>query len=137
MDAKTLETLEYPKILERLASYCAFPVSAEKARQLLPISDILEAINRQRATSEAVQLLTTHPQLTIGGARDIRAYLSLAERGGVLSPGELLDVKYTLIAARNLGRLFERKEIQYPQLSDLASRLPPAAGLIDTISRAI
>jgi DNA mismatch repair protein MutS2 len=137
MDSKTLETLEYPKILERLAGYCAFPVSAEKARQLLPSSDILEAISRQRATSEAVQLLTTHPQLTIGGARDIRESLSLAERGGVLSPGELLDVKYTLIAARNLGRLFERKESQYPQLSDLASRLPPAAGLIDTISRAI
>lgn len=137
MDTKTLETLEYPKILEQLAGYCAFPVSAEKARQLLPSNDILESIGRQGATSEAVQLLTTHPQLTIGGARDIRAALALAERGGVLSPGELLDVKYTLIAARNLGRLFERKEGQYPQLSDLASRLPPAAGLIDAISRAI
>ncbi len=137
MDTKTLETLEYPKILERLAGYCAFPVSAEKARQLLPSSDIVEAVGRQHATSEAVQLLTTHPQLTIGGARDIRAALTLAKRGGVLSPGELLDVKYTLIAARNLGQLFERKESQYPQLSDLASRLPSAAGLINAISQAI
>jgi DNA mismatch repair protein MutS2 len=137
MDSKTLQTLEYPKILERLASYASFAVSADKARTLQPTADIDEARRRLAETSEAVRLLVTHTDLTIGGARDIRQPLDLANHGGVLAPGELLDVKYTLIAARNLGRTFERLADQYPQLADLAGQIPPPSGLIDAITRAI
>lgn len=39
MDDKTLHTLEYPKILERLAEYAAFSASAELARALRPTVD--------------------------------------------------------------------------------------------------
>jgi len=137
MDAKTLHTLEYPKILERLAGYCAFTASAEKARQLHPTSDIDEARRRQAATREAVNLLMTHPDLTIGGARDVRLAIDLANHGGVLLPGDLLDVKSTLIAARNLARLFERLGGSYPYLTEIAQRIPPPPGLIDAITRAI
>jgi DNA mismatch repair protein MutS2 len=137
MDDKTLATLEYPKILERLAGYCAFTVSADKARNLRPTTDIEEARRRLAETSEAVGLLSTRPGLTIGGARDIRACVDLAEHSGVLSPAELLDVKYTLVAARILARTFERLEDQYPHLSDLASRMPPAMGLVDAVTRSI
>ncbi|NOH01341.1 MAG: hypothetical protein HND47_04895 [Chloroflexi bacterium] len=36
MDSKTLNVLEYPKILERLAGYCDFSASMELARSLEP-----------------------------------------------------------------------------------------------------
>ncbi len=137
MDSKTLQTLEYPKILERLASYTAFAVSADMARMLQPTTDLVEARRRLAETSEAVQLLVTHTDLTIGGARDIRQPLDLANHGGVLAPGDLLDVKFTLIAARDLGRIFERLTDQYPRLADIAGQMPPPSGLIDSISRAI
>jgi len=39
MDDKTLTILEYPKILERVAAYCAFAASVEKARLLRPTID--------------------------------------------------------------------------------------------------
>lgn len=137
MDSKTIQTLEYPKILERLASYTSFAVSADKARMLQPTTDLVEARRRLAETSEAVQLLVTHSDLTIGGARDIRQPLDLANHGGVLAPGDLLDVKFTLIAARDLGRIFERLTDQYPRLADIAGQMPPPSGLIDSISRAI
>ena len=86
MDEKTLVTLEYPKIIERLVSYCAFSASADKARQMRPTDVIEEARRLQAETSEAVRLLVTHPDLTIGGARDIRAPVDLALHGGVLTP---------------------------------------------------
>ena len=137
MDAKTLQTLEYPKILERLAGYCAFSASADKARQLSPTSDIEEARRRQSVTSEAIQLLATHPDLTIGGARDVREAIDLANHGGVLLPNDLLDIKSTLIASRNLVRLFERIGGSYPSLTDIALYMPSPPGLVDAISRAI
>jgi DNA mismatch repair protein MutS2 len=137
MDEKTLDILEYPKILEHLAGYCAFPVSVEKAGRLLPTSDMDEILRRQAETSEALHLLSVQTNLTIGGARDIREAVELASRSGVLTTSELLDIKFTMIAARNLERTFERLGEQYPHLCDIAAQLPPPSGLINAISTAI
>jgi DNA mismatch repair protein MutS2 len=137
MDEKTLVTLEYGKILERLAEYCAFPASAELARSIRPSNDIFEARRLLDETNEAVQLLVVRPGLSIGGARDVRPSVDLAEHAAVLDPGQLLDIKYTLIAARTLKRTLEKFQDQYPHIVDLALQLPEPLGLIDTISRAI
>ena len=137
MDVKSLSTLEYPKILEQLARYCAFAASAEKARALLPTADIEIARQRQAETREALTLLSTRPDLTIGGARDVRQAADLANHGGVLPPTDLLDIKSTLIAARTLSRLFENIGGSYPNLYAIAAQMPPPLGLIDAISRAI
>jgi DNA mismatch repair protein MutS2 len=137
MDEKTLHTLEYHKILERVAGYAAFPASTEKVRALNPTTDLDEAHRLQAETSEAVQLLVMHADLTIGGARDVREVVRLAQRGGVLAPTDLLDIKSTLVAARTLARTFERLGDQYPRLFAIVSQLPPPFGLIDAITRAI
>ncbi len=137
MDEKTLHTLEYTKILERLVSYCAFAASADKARSLRPSTFIEDARVRQAETTEAVQLLVTHTDLTIGGARDVRAPVDLALHGGVLAPSDLLDIKSTLIAGRNLARTFERLQSQFPHLFAIASLLPPPGGLVDAITRTL
>lgn len=137
MDEKTLYVLELPKVLERLAGYCAFAGSAELARQLRPTADIEMARRWLGETSEGVRLLSTRPDLTIGGVRDVRAPVDLARHGGVLLPADLLDVKSTLIAARTLLRTFERLNDQFPLMCEIVGRIPPPSGLIDTISRAI
>ncbi|MBN2549415.1 MAG: Smr/MutS family protein [Anaerolineales bacterium] len=137
MDEKTLQLLEYPKILERLASYCAFDASKEMARNLRPTGDIFIARQRLQETSEAVQLYVTHSDLTIGGARDVRGPVDLAQHGGVLTPQELLDIKYTLVSARNLERTFERLADRFPHLCDIVARIPQAPGVIDAIGRTI
>ncbi len=137
MDAKTLHTLEYSKVLERLAGYCAFAASIEKAHKLQPTIHIDEARRRLTETSEAVHMLVTRPDLTIGGVRDVRQAVDLAAHGGVLAPTDLLDIKSTLIAARNLVRIFERLGQQVPTLFEIASQIPAPMGLVDGITRAI
>ena len=137
MDSKTLHILEYHKILEKLASYCAFAASKDKARQLQPTHNLDEAQRRLAETSEAVQMLVTRHELSIGGARDIRVPVDLAAHGGVLPPTDLLDIKSTIIAARNLVRTFERLGEQFPHLAEVASQIPPVTGMVDAITRAI
>jgi len=137
MDEKTLSTLEYLKILERLAGYCAFSASAEKARLMRPTNDLFEARRLLAETREAVQLMVKNSDLTIGGARDVRTAVDLANHGGVLAPQELLDIKYTLVSARTLTRTFERMGGVFPNLSAIIAQMPPPLGLIDSISRAI
>jgi len=136
MDAKTLHVLEYPKILARLADFCDFSASADLARALLPTPDFEEAIARLAETTEARNLLVT-TDLSIGGAHDIRDQVTLAARGGVLDPKEMLDVQATLVSMRALHRFFEKHAEAFPHLADIAYRLPAPTGLIEAISRCI
>ena len=103
MDTKTLQVLEYPKILERLAANCDFSGSAELARALEPTTSYEIALLRQQETTEARRLISTQ-DVSIGGAHDVRSKVELARIGGVLDPVDLLDIKYTLIACRELKR---------------------------------
>ncbi len=103
MDSKTLHVLEYPKILERLASNCDFSASAALARSLEPTTSYDTALLRLQETTEARRLITAQ-DVSIGGARDVREKVELARRGGVLETVDLLDIKYTLISCRELKR---------------------------------
>ena len=107
MDSKTLSVLEYPKVLNRLAAQCDFSASKTLALALEPTTSYDLALAHLQETSEARHLLSVH-DLSIGGAHDIRPQAELAARGGVLEPQELLDVKNTLIACRELKNFFER-----------------------------
>lgn len=137
MDEKTLHTLEYPKVLERLAAYAAFSASAELARSLHPANKLEEVQRLQKVTSEARLLLSINGDITVGGATDVRPLVERAARRGVLDPSELLAVKDTLISARSLARYFERAAEQFPTLGEIAAAFPPPPGVIDAISRAI
>ncbi len=137
MDEKTLHTLEYDRILEQLAAHCDFPVSAEKARALGPMNKLHHVRHALAETSEARQLLEEKPELSIGGTRDIREALKAAIRHDIPQTSQFLDIKYTLIAARNLRRIFEHQGDQYPYLAEISLRLPLSTGLVDDITKTL
>ena len=108
MDSKTLNVLEYPKILEKLVGFCDFSASMELARSLQPTDSFELATSRLSETTEARKILALQ-SMGIGAAHDIRPQADLAARGGVLDPRALLDVKSTLISCRDLKKNFEKK----------------------------
>ncbi|MDP2777637.1 MAG: hypothetical protein Q8O48_08325, partial [Anaerolineales bacterium] len=134
MDGKTLNVLEYPKILEQLAGFCDFSASMDLARTLEPTSSYELATARSAETTEARKLLSMQ-STGIGAAHDIRPQADLAARGGVLDPHALLDVKSTLISCRDLKKAFEKKTDEYPRLTQIVLGLPETHGLVDTITR--
>ena len=136
MDPKTLHVLEYPKVLERLAAHCGFSASKELALSLQPTTSLLELRQRQQEVTEARLLLVTS-DATIGGAHDIRPKIELARRGGVLEPVDILDIKSTLIAARELKKHLEKRTSDLPRLADISTALPNPSGLVDVISRTV
>ncbi len=136
MDHKTLQVLEYPKVLDRLAAYCGFSASKSLAIALEPATSLLEIRQRQQEVTEARRLIVTS-DATIGGAHDIRPKVDLARRGGVLDPVDVLDVKSTLIAARELKKYLEKRAGELPRLADIATGLPTPSGLVDAISRTV
>lgn len=137
MDKKSKQILEYPKVLENLAGYCAFQGSKEKALALEPTTNLEKAEHQQQETAEAFDLLSIQPNTTIGGARDIRESLEAAKRQVILEPTHILDIKYTLVAARNLYRVISRREHEYPILWESSLQLPPPVGLVDKITKTL
>src|SRR5215207_8948214 len=136
MDTKTLQVLEYPKILERLRAFCDFSASMDLARALQPTDSYDLALARLAETSEARTLFATS-DIGVGGAHDIRPAVELAARGGVLDPQQLLDVKSTLISCRELKKSLERRTDETPRLAQIAVGLPESHGIVDAITRVL
>ena len=133
----TIETLELPKILERLARHASFSASQELAVSLRPSADDMEVLARQRITSEAKRFLELKPSASLAAARDIRDLARRAGLGGVLEPRELLDVLATLVAARTIKGALSRLGNQFPSLATVAERITTAGELEREIQKCI
>jgi DNA mismatch repair protein MutS2 len=135
-----LAKLEYPEILERLAQHCRFGVAMERARELGPSGEFTTVAYLLEVTAEAVDLVTEFPDVTIGGARDVRELAERAAKGVRLQPADLLQVLDMITAARNLRRAFNRLpevETRFPHLLEFASHLIELPNLETDIGRAI
>ncbi len=135
---QTLETLEFPKVRQQLARYTAFSVSRDLALTLAPSVDSVDVRRRLRLTDEARRLLDEMPDLTIGGARDVRPAAGLARRGGVCDAATLLEIVATLASARRLRTtLLKLDPDMFPLLREIAADLPLLPEIEDAITRAI
>jgi DNA mismatch repair protein MutS2 len=135
-----LAKLEFSEILDRLARQCRFSVAADRARELGPSGDAPRVAYLLEVTAEAEALITDFPDVTIGGARDVRDLVERAAKGARLQPPELLNVLDMLVAGRNLRRAFLRLpdvEERFPRLIDFVDHLSEQPSLETDIGRAI
>ena len=137
MNSKHLLTLEFPKVLARLATYASFSAGEEEARALIPAMDLREVRWRLDTTSEARALLDARSDTTLGGAHDVRPQVAAAQRSAVLPTAELLDVRDTLVAAQSLQRTFARLKEQFPLLAVVAARIQPCPEITAEVERCL
>jgi DNA mismatch repair protein MutS2 len=135
--ARHLHVLELPKILERLAGYCAFSASADLARALEPATEPSEVVRRLAETREARALLKKQEHISVGNARDVREAVRLAARGGMLEPHTLLAIRDTLLSGRTIQRALARFGAIYPQLTAITNTIEPSGALIAEINRCL
>ena len=134
-DPSTLRALEFDAIVEQLAALTAFAPGRELAAATVPAAEpaLVGLLGDQ--TDEAARLLEEQAQAGIGGARDIRASLERARRGGRLAAQELLDVAETLYAS---GRFAERLSgWRGRHLAEVRDELDDAPALQERIRRSV
>ena len=137
MHTKSLTTLEYPKIIERLIRECAFSASKELARELVPSADADEVRRRLAYTTEAQRLMDLRPEAGVRGARDVRPNVAAAERGAMLAPGDLIDVLITLRASGFVAKIIMRLDDSFPLLKALAVDMPSRPALESHVEESI
>src|SRR5438876_1142145 len=138
MQEKSIQTLEYPKIMERVAREAAFSASKELVLALQPTPNLDEARRRLAYTTEAYRLIELRADAGVQGARDIRPHLARAAREGVLNPGELLEALATIQSAINVARMIEKLDPQgFPLLHKLGEDIPQRPHLARRIEETI
>ncbi|MCS7286617.1 MAG: endonuclease MutS2 [Anaerolineae bacterium] len=137
MQERDLQTLEFFKILEKLASYTSFEGSRELAFSLRPSSDEKEVELKLRETAEAISLLREKANLSLAGAVEIRPFLDRAAKFQILLPQELIAIKNTILAAARLRRAIVRYSDIAPLLSAKARGMEDYTWVAREIGQAI
>lgn len=119
MEQEAFNTLAYDKIKAMLIGCASSNLGKKLAEGLLPSSDFEEVSGWLAETDEAVEIFeTTAPPL--GGIRDITASLHKVELGATLDLGELVEVRSTMYAMRNVKYFFRDLSLEVPILKELA-----------------
>ena len=138
MDKKSFQTLEFHKILSRLAEFTQNEPVKNRILGLEPTASLEEARLWQKETTEAVGMTLRRgnpPGLKI---TDIGASLLRAERGGSLTMKELLGVSRVAKTAGRLKRYLEDdKALEEGIISGFLSVLEPLRPVSDKIDDAI
>ena len=99
MNKKVLHTLEYDKIIERLAGFATSEKGRDYCRLLKPISDIEKIRTRQKETGDALQRIFKKGTVSFSGIHDPSIFEKRLEIGSSLNTTELLQVVSLLTAA--------------------------------------
>jgi DNA mismatch repair protein MutS2 len=137
IDDKHLNTLEFPKILARLADQTDFSAGRALALSLRPTIDLDMARSWQQETSEARWLLDTQGAASVGGARDVRPRLEAALRGVVLTPADLLECVETLLSGQRLRKKLQKGAENLPRLAAIAGRIEACPSVVSEVRRCI
>lgn len=137
MNEKNLDTLEFGKILQRLAGFTSFSVSRELATTLRPLSHFPEVINRQKEVTQARRLLDLKPNISARGANDVRSAVHEASMDRTLETTVLLDIRATLEVCRVATETVVRLQDQFPQLAEIMRPVTDFRSIEREISRCI
>ena len=139
MNQKVLRTLEYNKIVERLAEYAFGADTKERCLSLLPSTSLSEITNAQQQTKDAMNRSLKKGRLDCSGIKPLSSAIRHVEIGGTMNIEELLGLCKLLETARRVkayGRK-EREDIPSDSLSELFDGLEPLSPLCDEIRRCI
>ena len=139
MNQKVFKTLEYNKIVERLAEYAFGADTKERCLSLLPSTSLSEITNAQQQTKDAMNRSLKKGRLDCSGIKPLSSAIRRVEIGGTMNIEELLGLCKLLETARRVkayGRK-EREDIPSDSLSELFDGLEPLSPLCDEIRRCI
>ena len=121
-DQKSLTTLEYPKILERLATFAQSQGGKKKASELVPYEKIADALHALNETAEADRVLFEYSLSPSFAVDDIGDILVKAKKGATLAIPDIMKVGRSLRVSRRLKYTIDKVK-DCPLLADMAMGL--------------
>ncbi len=143
---KTLERLEWPRILDRLAEFVRTPQALARlhgqgsdGQSGTALFEPSGAAVRERLaeTAEAHAILSQGDSPPIGGVATLAPVLTRARKGGALAATELLDVGTLLSVLHETVRFVEARRDAAPRLAEAAAPIDDHSALRSAIDRSL
>lgn len=144
IDARSLELLEFDRVLQGVAKQAATPMGQERVLSLRPSTELAEAQKGQQLTTQMRRLLEAGGEaaripLDIPDVRELVRRASVG--GGDLTGPELVQVAAAAEELTRLGRHLQRwaagERALAPALAPWVSRLPDGTPLVRLIRQAV
>lgn len=139
MNSKVLQTLEYHKIIERLADKATSAPGRELCLNLIPETDMDIIIHNQQETADALSRLLRKNGISFGNNKPLGASLKTLDIGASLSAGDLLKIAGLLEnvnRVKTYGRK-ERPDLPDDSLSCYFDELQPLTPVSEELRRCI
>lgn len=139
MNPKVLQTLEYHKIIQRLADQATSAPGRELCLNLTPDTNIDSIIQNQQETADALSRLLRKDGISFGNNKILKESLKTLEIGASLSAGELLKIAGLLEnvnRVKTYGRK-ERPDLEDDSLSHYFEELKPLTPVSEELRRCI
>lgn len=137
MKEKTLNVLEYNKIIRMLEEQAGSEMTKKVISELKPFHGVSEIRESLAETTEAVRLINFKGPLPVGGFYDIAESVSFARKGGTLTMAQLLKVLYNMKTAERTVAFLKGDIPDIPQICSIAELIVVPKKLADEIDRCI
>ena len=134
---KSIQILELPKVLDRLAGQAVTQEGKERCLALRPMTDPDDVQRALDETSAAVDMSALRGSPSFSGVKPVAASLQRAHMGGALNTRELLDIAAVLRAARSAREYGEGDERKKTCIDHLFRSLTANRFLEDKITGSI
>ena len=134
MNRKSLTTLEYNKIIDKLQSFAVSRDAKNKAAKLVPMTDIDKINAGLTETGDALSRLYAKGCASFSGVSDVMGSVKRLEVGSCLNAHELLQISGVLSAAKAHKTHYEETE---DSLTPLYDSLDPVPSLYAQIKKCI
>lgn len=135
--AESLTVLEFDKIREQLLSYASTTAAKEKIAALQPHLKEVLLRGALHETTDARAILDLSGNPPLPDTENARTALTIAEKGGLLPPEQLLSVAAFCAACKRLKAYLKKAESTGTSLSFLGQVLEPMEDLSAEIFRCI
>lgn len=139
MNRKVLQTLEYYKILDKLAEYASCEDTKKRCLELVPVTDLHTIHELQQTTADALTRIYKSSGISFAGIHEVNTLLKRLSIGGSLNTVELLYICSLLEVAKRAKAYdrSERSEEKTDSLSPLFAEIEPLSPLHEEIRRCI
>ncbi len=137
-DDRTLDRLEFPKVLEMLAGYAAADPTRDRIRAIRPTADREEIAKRRDLLAEALRLENADVLFRVEAFPEVGKILRrLAPEDAVITGEEFRELQLVLQSARRVRSAIDAVETEISRIRKLAGGLRPPGELLLELDRCI
>ncbi|HZH62891.1 MAG TPA: endonuclease MutS2 [Metabacillus sp.] len=137
MNKKTIESLEFDKVLALLSEYAMSDAAKQRALDLLPIDDEGKIKRWLNETTEACTIIEKSSSIPVHSLHGVEHIVTLVDKGYLPAPDQFEFLGAFLDSVKKIKRFMIKQEYHAPTISSYAYSLYELTDLAEEISRCI